>query len=144
MKMLLQDSRIYIEHHFSQGSQCITYHCWFLYELLHDYLKQADEHLLNKRYVERFISHPINILQYYQPSEQSTIDMPDELKTHFQMFGSLYEDQYERVGSQGQQKKHVTLQTFTQIANTIKNFILARFMIYKWISPFNEMYLKMM
>lgn len=34
------------------------------------------------------------------------------------------------------------MQTFKTIENNLKNFILARFMIYKWVNPFSEMYIK--
>lgn len=27
--------------------------------------------------------------------------------------------------------------------NALRNFILARFMVYKWLTPFNEMYIKL-
>ena len=40
------------------------------------------------------------------------------------------------------QKKSVTMQTYKTIENNLKNFILARFMIYKWVNPFSEMYIK--
>lgn len=141
MKTLLVDTRNYINHHFySTGEKSITYHCWFFYEIVQEMLKDAQQKFLNKRYVERHLSHPFNILQYYQPDNNgrpSTLDIPVELKTHFQLYGSVYEDQ------PGKQQKQVNAQTFAQIKNTIHSFILARFMVYKWIGPFNEMYIKL-
>lgn len=68
MKTLLDDSRIYIEQYFySEAGKSITYHCWFLFELLQSQLKESQDKFLNKRYAERYLSHPINILQYFQP-----------------------------------------------------------------------------
>lgn len=54
------------------------------------------------------------------------------------MFGSLMDD----LEFQGSSSKKVTKKTFSQVRNSIHQFILSRFMIYKWIGPFNEMYFK--
>ena len=71
------------------------------------------------------------------------IQIPDVLITPFQQFGSVYEDPFDSQMSGGGMQKSVTLKTYKQIENTMKNFILARFMIYKWLGPFNEMYIKL-
>ena len=88
MNFLLNDSRIYIEHHYRPNAGFkseINYHCWFLYETFVEYLKESTETVLNNRYLDRYISHPVNILQYYQPNQlgQATIEIPSVLKTHF-------------------------------------------------------------
>ena len=124
----------------------INYHNWFFYENLITQLKLANSTLLNPKYHDRYISHPINILQYYQPDQEKThlnVEIPVILQTHQQQFGSLYEDPYQTNMGKDTKNKTVTLQTFKTIENTISNFIIARFMVYKWIGPFNEMYIKM-
>ena len=67
--------------------------------VLHD----ANGEILNSKWLERWMQHPFNILQYYQPPDQSTqsfgsgIQIPDVLRTQFQQFGSLYEEPFEHL-----------------------------------------------
>lgn len=89
MTYLLNDSRIYIEHHYTPNKAYqseINYHCWFLYENLINHLKDANNTILNNRYLDRHISHPLNILQYYQPDPEAknNVEIPEILRTHFQ------------------------------------------------------------
>jgi len=39
--------------------------------------------------------------------------------------------------------KSVTKQTFYNIEANIANLVISRFMVYKWIPPFHEMYIKL-
>ena len=72
-------------------------------------LKEADEILLSQNWLDRLMAHPFNILQYYQaPQNQQGIGIPEMLKTQFQQFGSVYQEQKA-------QKKSVTMQTFKTI-----------------------------
>jgi hypothetical protein len=57
-------------------------------------LKEADEILLNQQWLDRLLAHPFNILQYYQvPPNSQGISIPEWLKTQFQQFGSVYQEQ---------------------------------------------------
>jgi hypothetical protein len=112
---LLNDSRIYVEHHYTGNSGYngeINYHNWFFYENLISQLKLANSTLLNPKYHDRYISHPINILQYYQPDHQNAhgnVEIPAILQTHQQQFGSLYEDPYQTNMGKDTKNKTVTL-----------------------------------
>lgn len=140
--MLLHDTQAYVQlYFFGNSDKSINYHTWFLYELILETLIECENKFLNKRYIDRHTSHPINILQYFQPNAGETqIEIPEELQTQFQMFGSLMDD-FDMSG-QGNGAKKVTSKTFNQIKNSIFQFILSRFMVYKWVGPFNEMYFK--
>ena len=66
IKFLLNDSKIYVERHFSESQGEINYHNWFLYEQFMLLLKEADEMFLSQHWLDRLMAHPFNILQYYQ------------------------------------------------------------------------------
>ena len=70
-----------------------------MYEQLLLQLHECDQTFLTSRHLERYMSHPFNVLQYYQVAEKkpSSINMPVILKTQFQMFGSLYDNPYENM-----------------------------------------------
>lgn len=64
------------------------------------------------------------------------------------MFGSLFEDPFEQHNQSQKnggkyQQRSVTVQTYKNIDTNMRMFILARFMTYKFIPPFNEMYVKL-
>lgn len=64
--------------------------------------------------MDKYLLHPFTILQYYQTpaplmSEygqfRSNIDVPEELRTQFQLFGSLFEDPFEQYNQQAAAKQ---------------------------------------
>jgi len=64
---MLNDSRLYMEQHFLLESQkgIINYHNWFFYELVMHALGEANDAILNRQWLDRYLSHPFNALQYY-------------------------------------------------------------------------------
>ena len=92
----MQDSKIYVEQHFLESQGEINYHNWFLYEQFMTLLKEANGQILNPEWLERFLQHPFNILQYYQPPQSGpSLTIPEPLITQFQQFGSLHQNPYE-------------------------------------------------
>lgn len=67
MKFYLEDSRIYIQHHYMQDNESeINYHNWFLFEKIQSIINNLEETLLNNKWLDRYLLHPFNILLYYQ------------------------------------------------------------------------------
>ena len=62
-------------------------------------LKEANDQIQNPEWLGKFLQHPFNILQYYQPpGTGNAINIPDPLVTQFQQFGSLHQNPYEMDG----------------------------------------------
>ena len=80
-----------------------------------------------------------------QGGPTSAVKVPDLLLTSQQLFGRNPEDELLDIGDQAKSKKvrAVTPMTFWSIEQQLLNFILARFMVYKWLNPFSEMYVRM-
>ena len=49
----------------------MNYHNWFLYEQFMSLLKDANVEILNSKWLDRWMQHPFNILQYYQAPDQN-------------------------------------------------------------------------
>ena len=66
-------------------------------------LKEANDQILNPEWLDRFLQHPFNILQYYQPPQSGpSLTIPEPLITQFQQFGSLHQNPYEMEAVQKQ------------------------------------------
>ena len=63
--------------------------------------------------------------------------MPEPLLTQFQEFGSVYLNPYEKKSNAPTEKLFRSVETHIQL------LMMARYCVYKWISPFNEMVAKL-
>lgn len=92
---------------------------------------------MSPRHLKRYLHHPYNALLYYQAQDLDRIDVPEPLLTQFQEFGSVYLNPYEKKSNAPTEK------LFRSVETNIQLLMMARYCVYKWISPFNDMVAKL-